>query len=285
MTRRISLTHRTAYTYEQSVELGPQLIRLRPAPHTRTPVFVYTMDIEPRAHTRHWQQDPAGNYVARLVFPAPTDKLIITVKLEADIEPINPFDFFLDPAAAKTPFTYDNNLKKDLAAYLKPIEGGDLFAGLAQETRQHFQAENPTTEFYSELVKRLAADIEYVRREAPGVYPPEDTMRHGSGSCRDSSWLMIALLRDMGIAARFVSGYLIQETPSGPDGEFHAWVEAYLPGAGWVGVDPTSGLFTAEGHIPLAAAPNPEGAAPVVGHHQPTNVRMDTNIDVVEHAP
>src|SRR5690606_14466371 len=263
----------TRYRFDRLVNIGPHIIRLRPAPHCRTPIQAYSLKIEPDGHFINWQQDPFGNYLARLVFPERAKSLSIDVELIADMTVINPFDFFLEDSAQHYPFQYEARLEKDLAPYLETVEQGPLLkAWLAEVVRDKC----PTVDFLVALNQRLQKDIGYLIRMQPGVQSCEETLGNKSGSCRDTSWLLVQIFRHLGLAARFVSGYLVQLTadvkaldgPSGPAEDFtdlHAWAEVYIPGAGWVGLDPTSGLFAAEGHIPLACTPDPVSAAPITG--------------------
>ena len=273
MALRVALHHQTRYRYDRLVNLGPQVIRLRPAPHCRTPVHSYSLTIEPQPHFINWQQDPQGNFQARVVFPEKVRDFSITVDLIAEMTVINPFAFFLEPEAMEFPFAYDEALKKELKPYLECLPGTPLLekhlAGIDRTKRK-------TIDFLVDLNRQLALDIRYMIRMEPGVQTPEQTLKAASGSCRDTSWLLVQLLRNLGLAARFVSGYLIQLTPDvksldGPSGtevdftDLHAWCEVYVPGAGWIGFDPTSGLMTGEGHIPLCATPEPSTAAPITG--------------------
>ena len=273
MSIHVALNHVTHYAYDRLVSLGPQVVRLRPAPHSRTRVLSYALKIEPGEHFINWQQDPFANYQARLVFPEPTRQFKVTVDLVAEMAVYNPFDFFLEPHAEKAPFTYAKAQAQDLAPYLAPAPLGPqlraYMAGIDRSAR-------PTVDFLVALNQKLQSDIRYLIRMEPGVQTPEETLTLRSGSCRDSSWLLVQVLRQLGLAARFVSGYLIQlkadvkalDGPSGADADFtdlHAWCEVFLPGAGWIGLDPTSGLFAGEGHIPLACTPEPSSAAPVEG--------------------
>ena len=291
MTIDVALTHRTRYSYDKAIEMGPQIVRLRPAPHSRTTVKSFGLKVSPENHFLNWQQDPFGNYMARLVFPEKTKSFEVVVDLVADLSPINPFDFFIEEAATETPFTYDKALQKELTPYLEQIDGGTRFEDLVASERKHFEAGDETIDFLVGLNQRLEQAIRYSVRMEPGVQSPEETLKLAVGSCRDSAWLMVALMRRLGIAARFVSGYLIQlkadevslTGPSGPEEDFtdlHAWAEVYLPGAGWVGLDPTSGLFAGEGHIPLAATPSVQSAAPITGGHEPAEVEFDFEMSV-----
>ena len=281
MSIHAALHHRTTYRYDRRVALGPQVARLRPAPHSRTRVLSYSFRARPEKHFINWQQDPQSNYLARLVFPEPTDTLEIEVDLVAEMSVFNPFDFFLEPEAERMPFAYPPALNHELEPFQLRCEPTPLFkacherilAGLAGRTGE----DRPRTiDFLVEINRRVCQDTKYLIRLEPGVQTPEETLAKASGSCRDSAWLLVQLLRHCSLAARFVSGYLIQlapdvkalDGPSGTDNDFtdlHAWCEAYLPGAGWIGLAPTSGLLAGEGHIPLAATPDPQSAAPVTG--------------------
>jgi uncharacterized protein (DUF2126 family) len=284
----VALKHVTRYRYDRPVSLAPQIVRLRPAPHCRTPILSYSLRIEPEQHFINWQQDPFANYLARLVFPEKTREFTVTVDLVAEMAVYNPFDFFLEPQAQKIPFDYEPGQRAELAPYLAADEPGPLLkkylAAIDRKPRT-------TIDFLVDINQRLQRDISYLIRMEPGVQTPEVTLGNASGSCRDSGWLLVQILRHLGLAARFVSGYLIQLAPDekaldGPSGtevdftDLHAWCEVYLPGAGWIGLDPTSGLLAGEGHIPLACTPQPSSAAPIEGAVDESEVEFDHEMAV-----
>ena len=293
MSIHAALNHVTHYLYDRPVNLGPQVIRLRPAPHCRSKVLSYSLKIEPATHFVNWQQDPFSNYQARLVFPDKTTHCKVTVDLVVEMAVYNPFDFFLEPEAEEFPFTfkggsYAADLKQELAPYLQAVPVTPLVQGFLDSIDR---TKRRSVIFLVDLNQLVHKAIKYTIRMEPGVQTPEQTLELASGSCRDSAWLMVQLLRNCGLAARFVSGYLIQLKPDvksldGPSGtevdftDLHAWCEVYLPGAGWIGLDATSGLLAGEGHIPLACTPQPSGAAPIEGAMDECEVEFEHHMAV-----
>lgn len=288
MSIKAAVYHLTHYKYDRPVVLQPQIIRLQPAPHSRTKVLSHSLKVFPDKHFVNLQQDPYGNHLARFVFPEPVTELKIEVDLVADMTVYNPFDFFVEEAAETWPFDYPEDLKEDLVIYRRAEPAGPLLenflAGFDRTPRN-------TVNFVTELNRHVQQEIGYIIRMEPGVMAPEETLGRAQGSCRDSSWLLVQALRHLGFAARFVSGYLIQLKPDvvsldGPSGtsvdftDLHAWAEVYLPGAGWIGLDPTSGLLTGESHVPLAATPHYRNAAPISGFASFANVEFDFDMRV-----
>lgn len=278
----VAIKHRTTYHYDRPVALSPHIFRLRPAPHSRTPIESYSFKIQPKDHFLNWQQDPFGNYQARVVFPEKATELDVDVEIIARLEVFNPFDFFVEEYAEKFPFKYAENLKKELVPYLEIMDNSPE---LEEWISKNIDTSTPQliVDFLVAINQKVNKAVNYTIRMEPGVQTPAETLVNALGSCRDSAWLLVQILRHVGLAARFVSGYLVQlkadekslDGPSGPEEDFtdlHAWAEVYVPGAGWIGLDATSGLFADEGHIPLACTPDYRSAAPVVGATDPCEV-------------
>ena len=288
MSIHVALHHRTSYRYDRPVGHGAHVVRLRPAPHCRSRILAYSLKVGPAGHFLNWQQDPQANYLARLVFPEKTDRLDVEVDLVVEMSVQNPFDFFLEDYAENYPFKYDAEQSKELAPFLITEKPGPHLQTWIDRFKKR---ECRMIDYMVEINSALQAAIDYKIRMEPGVQTPEETLEKASGSCRDSAWLLVVLLRHLGLAARFVSGYLIQLKPDvksldGPSGtevdftDLHAWAEVYLPGGGWIGLDPTSGLLAGEGHLPLACSPEPSSAAPVSGGVEPCESEMEHEMTV-----
>ncbi len=298
MSIKVALRHYTRYDYERHIKLSPQVIRLRPAPHSRTFIKGYSLNIKPENHFINWQQDPFGNYMARIVFPEKVNHFEVDVEVIADMVVINPFDFFIEEYAETFPFQYDASLKDQLQPYLAKTENDPLLIALVEEARKKISQDTKTVDYLVELNMMVHNLLKYNIRMEPGVQSSKETLEIKSGSCRDFAWLLVQLFRHVGLAARFTSGYLIQlkadekslDGPSGTEQDFtdlHAWTEVYIPGAGWIGLDSTSGLFAGEGHIPLACTPNPQDAAPISGFAETvkTDFHFENNIKRIEEKP
>jgi uncharacterized protein (DUF2126 family)/transglutaminase-like putative cysteine protease len=291
MAIRVALSHRTTYRFDRHVAIGPHEIRLRPAPHCRTPILGYSLNVAPEPHFLNWQQDPYGNWVARLVFPERSDKIEIEVDLIADLTVINPFDFFVEPYAETFPFAYAPTLAKELIPFLETAPLGPRLTAWLADFRKTIRPDESPVLLLVRLNQLLQRQIRYLVRMQPGVQTPEETLCNASGSCRDTGWLLVQIMRHLGLAARFASGYLVQlvadikalDGPSGTTKDFtdlHAWAEVFIPGAGWIGFDPTSGLLAGEGHIPLACTADPGNAAPVIGYTDVAEVNFGVAMGV-----
>jgi uncharacterized protein (DUF2126 family)/transglutaminase-like putative cysteine protease len=295
MSIQVALKHRTQYRYDKPVSLGPQIVQLRPAPHCRTPILSYSLQVTPADRILNWHLDVHSNHLARMLFPSKAKEFVVEVDLVADLSVVNPFDFFLEPGVENFPFIYGPDLSKDLAPYLEVGPAGPRLRAFVDEVLRDHRAgrSQGTVGFLVALNHRVRDAVGYVLRMDPGVQDSELSLEIQTGSCRDSAWLLVEMLRHLGIAARFVSGYLIQLAPddrAAADGasegvksdsaDLHAWAEAFLPGAGWIGMDPTSGLFAGEGHIPLVCTPSAARAAPIGGSVEPADVDLEFSMSV-----
>ncbi|MDX2478813.1 MAG: transglutaminase family protein, partial [Desulfuromusa sp.] len=280
---RVACNHNTSYKFDRPISLFPHVVRLRPALHSRTPIHAYSLKVFPEKHFLNWQQDAFGNYMARLVFPEKTSELRIEVEVIADMTAYNPFDFFVEDYAETFPFSYNKLEHTELAPYFQKIITGPL---LEKWLKKVDRSKKNTNDFLVDVNNLVQKSINYSVRMEVGVQSCETTLQRALGSCRDSAWLLVQIFRHLGVAARFVSGYLIQlssdekslDGPSGPEADFtdlHAWTEVYIPGAGWIGLDPTSGLLAGEGHIPLACTPHPLSASPVTGATEACEVEFE----------
>lgn len=188
MSIQVALRHATRYRYDKLITLGPQVVRLRPAPHCRTTILAYSLTVGPEQHFINWQQDPQSNWLARIVVPEKTDHLTVQVDLTAELNVINPFDFFLEPEAEVFPFAYSPEMLEDLRPYLTPIKCGPRFEAYLKGVSR---VEKPTTGFLFDLNARLQRDISYLIRMEPGIQTPDQTLENRSGSCRDTAWLLV----------------------------------------------------------------------------------------------
>lgn len=270
----VAIKHNTSYKYDRLINMAPHIIRLKPAPHSRTKIHAYSLNIEPKEHFINWQQDSFGNYMARIVLNEKVKEFKVEVEVIAEMTVINPFDFFVEEYAKSFPFNYENQDTKELTPYFEIVENGPLLLNWLKKLEQYNGLN--IVDFLVAVNQALYNQINYTVRLEPGVFTCEESLEKQLGSCRDSAWLLVQTMRHLGLAARFVSGYLVQlkadqkaiDGPSGTEKDFtdlHAWCEVYIPGAGWIGLDPTSGLLAGEGHIPLFCTPSPASAAPITG--------------------
>ncbi|MBK9029872.1 MAG: transglutaminase family protein [Myxococcales bacterium] len=274
---RLLVRHRSRYRYPAPAALGPHVIRLRPCDHVRAGVETYQLTIA-GPHQLHWQRDPHGNHVARVTTKVGDriDVLDVLVELAIELRAVNPFDFLVDPRCKTIPFAYPDGLAGELAPFLAADDPALAIGPRARAFIAELPADGDVIDAVVEINRRVAERVRYVVREEAGVWTPEQTLTEGRGSCRDAAALLCAALRARGLAARFVSGYLVQITDEGmlpdqPRGldrdvvDLHAWAEVFVPGAGWIGLDATSGLLAGEGHLALAATASPAAAAPIEG--------------------
>jgi len=286
----VAIKHNTSYKYDHLINMGPHVIRLKPAPHSRTKIHSYSLNIEPNEHFINWQQDPFGNYLARIVMHEKVKEFKVGVEVIAEMTVINPFDFFVEEYAGKFPFQYVEQDIKELAPYFELSENGPFLKHWIAKLTQF--KDMSIVDFLVAVNSELYKELEYTVRMEPGVFTCEETLQKKLGSCRDSAWVLVQTMRHLGLASRFVSGYLVQlkadqkalDGPSGTEKDFtdlHAWCEVYIPGAGWIGLDPTSGLLAGEGHIPLCCTPAPSSAAPISGAIDPCNVEFTHSNEVI----
>ena len=280
MSTRIALTHTIDRRYARRLVLPTHWLRLRPAPHTKAAIEAYSLSVGTEPHFLNWVRDPFENHLARLDLPEPVFGLNMAVDIVADLAPANPFDFLTEPYAASFPFEYPEQLQKELTPYLHLPKAGPRLA-------DYLGALDADSAYIIEKLGKLTGNVHrslaIVGSAQPGAVDLEDVVKRGTASPWEAAWLMAVSLRHLGVAARFTAGYrvvLASEavpihawTADAEDSEtslwldsasLHAWCEVFLPGAGWIGLDPSAGLFTHEGYIPLTATPDPLRALPWV---------------------
>lgn len=266
MNTPVMIRHHTSYRYDRPVFLGPQTIRLRPPARASNTVLAYALSVGPGENHLVWQQDQHANTVAEAVFRDRMSHFDIEVRMTVDLTPYDPL------VALSSPF------EETLPPYRQPIADTSVLEAFLAGA---FSTSGDTDlERLIWLNRRIAAALRYQPRMEPGIWAPVETLSRQTGSCRDSAWLLVALARHLGFAARFVSGYLIQPSAQAHNQnaltcDLHAWAEILLPQNGWLGFDTTSGLITAQNHIPLAVSATPEDAAPVSGLLDHCQARFD----------
>ena len=271
---RYQISHTTTYTYSQPVKLFPHVVRLRPRSDAHQAVQSFLLQITPTPLQESPVVDLDGNSMIKVWFkPDLVEQLTVQVVSQVETYRTNPFDYLLEPWALSLPIDYPSSLLTQLQPYLTGlIPGSGAIAPIAIQLAQDIchQVSHNTTMFLTELNQRLYEHCKHTIRETGEPLPPEITWSQKVGSCRDTAVLFMEVCRAMGLAARFVSGYQEGDVDS-TDRHLHAWVEVYLPGAGWCGFDPTHGLAVSDRHIALVASVSPRYAAPITGAFDATD--------------
>ncbi len=285
MNSRIRLQHRSLYEYSGAVSFSPHLLRI--FPRSEPGRFLRHFELQTNAGADvQFRRDFFDNNVARVFYPEHDTELLIELTAELELREENAFHFLLDPHAAEYPFHYAARERERLGPFLSPLNGGDkspvlpFWAPPAGPT--------PTVDFLMSLISALNEHIRYETRPDGPARAPSETVELGAGSCRDTARLLLAVLRDLGFAARLVSGYLWE--PPGTDaakrraeGSFHAWTEVALPGAGWVGLDGTNGVFCDHHFIACAVGLDAEDITPVSGRYfcdLPVTSKMEASLRI-----
>ncbi len=278
---KIRIQHRTTYRYKQRVEFGPHLIMVRPREGHDLHIESSILEITP-AHNIHWLRDVNGNSIAKVDFTEPADQLMIYSELVLQHYDTNPLDFQLDESAVNYPFVYQPGSKSELAAFthiIYPKDADILSNWLTQFWKPGEIIETMT--LLQNLNQHIHDTFTYQRRDEPGVQTPAVTLKNNSGSCRDFATLFVEACRCWGLAARFVSGYMLCEATEAGGASTHAWAEVYLPGAGWKGFDPTSGILIGAQHVAVATSRDPEKASPIAGTYTgPADAALGIEVDV-----
>jgi transglutaminase-like putative cysteine protease len=280
---RIRIQHRTTYRYAEQVTFSPHRVRLRPREGHDVKIEDSRLIISP-AHRIQWLRDVHGNSLAVVHFLEPASELTFASDLTLQHFESNPFDFYLEPEAVRYPFLYDAETFLAVSSLAQPAYPEDdprLRAWLGQ----FFQPGQTvgTLEMLQRMNAAISQQLRYATRYEEGVQSPGQTLASGTGTCRDYATLFIEACRCLGLAARFVSGYILGGTAPGSDGSTHAWAEVYLPGGGWKGFDPTLATLTTSQHVSVALARVPEDATPISGSYLgPASafLGMDTTVRV-----
>lgn len=264
---KLKISHVTRYEYERAVSFSPHLIYLRPRDTALLRVDQFHFNISPDAKVL-WTRDSQDNLLARVHFWERAANLNIRAELRVETFDTNPFDFILEPHALTFPFVYDELHAFNLGPYLAPPFAETRTALLSWLDAHFTDRPAETVPFLVALNTLVHRSLTYTRRHERGIQPSTTTLRLGSGSCRDYAVLFVELCRTLGIAARFVSGYLHDPSPdSAAYGAMHAWAEVFLPGAGWKGLDPTHGIFCDDSFVPVAHAAVAESVNPIQGSY------------------
>ncbi|WP_448562732.1 transglutaminase family protein [Trichothermofontia sp.] len=286
---RYHIVHRTTYRYSQPVELEPHVVRLRPRSDLSQTLHAFQLGVDPPATHTTQQVDLDGNNLLHLRFEGATDRLTITATSTVETHWPNPFVYILEPWATHLPIDYPSALLTQLQPYLTSLTPGHNSPDPAAIQLAYEVAhanDNNVVALLSDLNQRIYKDCEHQIRETGAPFPPGLTWQQKVGSCRDFAVLFMAVCRQLGLASRFVSGYQEGDpnpddaSAAKPDRHLHAWVEVYLPGAGWRGYDPTHGLAVAAGHVALVASPYPHLCAPISGRFRGPGVKAEMSYEL-----
>ncbi len=264
--RRLNISHVTEYQFSAPVTLLPHRLLLRPRENHNVRIESSLLHIHP-AHTLQWKRDVLDNSVAVVSFSQATDTLHIASEVVIQHYEDNPFDFLVDDYAVIHPFAYIEAEQAELAPFLFAVYPDERNAVIQWMDELALRQSMQTFTLLDRMNRAIASRFNYQMREAPGVQSPATTLALASGSCRDFTALFIEACRHIGLASRFVSGYLYAPALETGNASTHAWAEVYLPGAGWKGFDPTSGEVAGNRHIATAVARHPEAVPPVAGDY------------------
>lgn len=281
---KLRVSHHTRYDYDRDVGFSPHILYLRPRESAYHRLLVHRLSVQPDANLSH-VRDPHDNNFAWAHFWERSDNLNIRSEFELETSFANPFDFILKNYAFKFPFKYEPVFDFALSPYLAPPFDDTQARLLAWLDANFIDRPTETVPFLSALNTLLFDTLRYTRREERGIQPSTYTLDVGGGACRDYAVLFVELARTLGLAARFVSGYMF--APADDDhrtvGAMHAWAEVYLPGGGWRGLDPTHGMWCDENFIPVAHAAQAESVNPIQGgvySTTPVEARLHTSVIV-----
>lgn len=263
---KLEIRHETHYQFDAPVKLQPHFFRMHPLGCHGLTVSDFAMSVLPEPQGQAWILDEAGNQVLHCWFIGECRSLSIRTSALLDLQPLHPLNFVYHPlVAANADYFANASWPASLQAYLLredlPAEAQALLESLLLQ-------ETSTSGFLLALTRHICQEFGFITRELGPAWPAATTWQQAQGSCRDLAWLMIQLLRAANIPARFVSGY--HYAPDLDDHELHAWVEAFLPGGGWVGADPSTGLVVDERYIPVARSFEPGNTLPVIGSYAGT---------------
>jgi transglutaminase-like putative cysteine protease len=280
---KIGIRYETIYRYDRAVRFSPHDVRLFP----RSDRFVQIARLDFRTMpetTVRFGRDVFDNVVASCFFEKEAEALELRLEVDVEIVKKNPFDFVLARRAIQMPFAYEEEIASIICAYCQRQTGDKI--SLPEWTPPAADSPRETVATLVELTKLLHRTISYQRREEGAAQAPVETLRLRSGACRDTAVLLAEILRDAGLAARVVSGYLREadEEIRRAEGSLHAWTEVFLPGAGWVGLDPTNGIFCNDNFIAAAVGLRPADITPISGsfyHRDRVPAEMQSRIELI----